>query len=222
MLVIYTVVFSTAFKARWGSGEESKVVFGIVLFSGMIVHGLLAECLDRAPGLILQHTNYVKKVVFPLETLAWVVLGSSLLHFAVSFGVLVLFCLLAGVPMHAGVALAPVILLPLIFMTLGLAWIFSALGVYLRDLSQGMSIVTTVLLFLSPVFYPVESLPPAFRALIAWNPITLPIVQLRDAMLWDRPLQWDAWALALAIGLALGWAGFWWFQKSRRGFADVL
>lgn len=222
MLVIYTLVFSVAFKAKWGGGEESKVAFAIVLFSGMIIHSLFAECINRAPSLITSHPNYVKKVVFPLEILPWMAFLSALLHFLVSFGVLLVFCLLVGVPVHIGVLLTPIILLPLILMILGLSWLFASLGVYLRDLSQVMGMVTTVALFLAPIFYPIEALPDAYRSILVWNPITLPVVQLRDLMLWGKPLQWDEWAISLVIGLAVCQIGFWWFQKSRRGFADVL
>ena len=222
MLAIYTIVFSVAFKARWGSGEESKISFAIVLFSGIIIHNFFAECLNRSPSLIASNPNYVKKVVFPLEILPWMALFSALLHFFVSFGVLLFFCLLAGVPVHIGVLLTPIILIPLILMTMGLSWIFASLGVYLRDLSQIMGVVTTVALFLAPVFYRIESLPEAYQALLAWNPITLPIIQLRDLMLWGKPLQWGQWAASLFIGIAVCYVGYWWFQKSRRGFADVL
>ncbi|MEJ0063340.1 MAG: ABC transporter permease [Alphaproteobacteria bacterium] len=222
MLAIYTVVFSVAFKARWGTGPESKVAFAIVLFSGMIVHGLFAECLNRAPTLITSQPNYVKKVVFPLEILPWTILCSALLHFLVSMGVLLVFCFMAGVPVQGEAVLIPIVLLPLILLTLGLTWLFASLGVYLRDLSHGMGIVTTVLLFLSPVFYPIDALPESYRALIAWNPLTLPILQLRDVMLWGNPVEWQAWAVQLAAGTAVCSLGYWWFQKTRRGFADVL
>jgi len=222
MLAIYTIVFSVAFKARWGTGEESKVAFAIVLFSGMIIHSFFAECLNRAPSLITSHPNYVKKVVFPLELLPWMTLFSALMHLLVSFGVLLVFCLLAGVDVHSGTLLIPIILIPLILMILGLSWIFASLGVYLRDLSQVMGMVTTVALFLAPIFYPIEALPEAYRALLAWNPITLPVVQLRDLMLWGKPLQWGEWGISLLIGVTVCQIGFWWFQKSRRGFADVL
>lgn len=222
MLAIYTIVFSVAFNARWGSGEESKVAFAIVLFSGMIIHSFFAECLNRAPGLIISHASYVKKVVFPLEILPWMALFSALLHFLVSFCVLLVFCLLAGVAVQLGVLLIPVVLAPLIMMVLGLSWILASLGVYLRDVSQVMGMVTTVALFLAPVFYPVEALPETYQTLLTWNPITLPVIQLRDLMLWGKPLQWDQWAVSLVIGMLICFAGYWWFQKSRRGFADVL
>jgi len=222
MLAIYTFVFSMAFKARWGVGEESKVAFAIVLFSGMIIHSFFAECLNRAPSIIISHPQYVKKVVFPLEILPWMSLFSALLHFLVSFGVLLGFCLLAGVTVHIGVLMTPIILFPLILMILGFSWAFASLGVYLRDLSQVISMVSTISLFLAPVFYPIDALPETFRALLIWNPITLPIIQLRDLMLWGKPLQWQDWVISLAIGASICQIGYWWFQKSRRGFADVL
>lgn len=222
MLAIYTFVFSVAFKAKWGGGEESKVAFAIVLFSGMIIHSFFAECLNRAPSLIISHPNYVKKVVFPLEILPWMTLLSALMHLLVSFGVLLVFCLLAGVAVHAGTLLIPIILIPLILMMLGLSWLFASLGVYLRDLSQVIGMVTTVALFLAPVFYPIEVLPEAYQALLTWNPITLPVIQLRDLMLWGKPIQWGSWAISLLVGAVVCQVGYWWFQKSRRGFADVL
>jgi len=223
MLAIYTFVFSVAFKARWGgNGDESKVSFAIVLFAGIIVHSFLAECLNRASNLITSHPNYVKKVVFPLEILPWMALFSAFLHFLVSFGVLVIFCLLAGVTIKIGALLIPLALFPLVLMILGLSWILASLGVYLRDLSQVMGMIVTVLMFISPIFYPIDALPAAYRALLAWNPITLPVIQLRNLMLWGKPFEWDTWTISLIIGAALCQVGYWWFQKSRRGFADVV
>lgn len=223
MLAIYTVVFSVAFKAKWGgSGEESKVAFAIVLFSGMIIHSFFAECINRSPNLIISHPQYVKKVIFPLEILPWMAMFSALLHFLVSFCVLLVFCLLAGVTIHIGVLLTPVILFPLFLMILGFSWVFASLGVYLRDLSQVIGMVTTVALFMAPIFYPIDALPEDYRAFLLWNPITLPVIQLRDLMLWGKPILWGQWAASLIIGLLICQTGYWWFQKSRRGFADVL
>lgn len=222
MLVVYTLVFSVAFKARWGTGQESEVSFALVLFSGMIVHGLFAECLNAAPRLITNHTNYVKKVLFPLEILPWVAVVSALLHFLVSFSLLLVFIVVTGSDLNSGLLLVPIVMMPLIIMILGLSWIFASLGVYLRDVAQGMGIVTTVLLFLSPVFYPSSALPEGYRFLLKLNPITLPIEQLRDLILWDKVIQWGDWGVSLLMSITIAWVGFWWFQKSRGGFADVL
>lgn len=222
MLTVYTLVFSVAFKARWGVGDESKLGFALALFSGMIVHGLFAECLNNAPRLISSQPNYVKKVIFPLEIMPWVTVISALMHFLVGLSLLIAFILTSGMPLGPQVLLVPVIIMPLIIMTLGFTWIFASLGVYLRDVSQGMSIVTTVLMFLSPVFYPSSSLPENIQSLLIFNPITLPIEQLRNVLFWGKSIQWSSWSFSFVLSLLIVWLGFWWFQKSRKGFADVI
>ena len=202
LLAMYTIVFSIAFQARWGAGDESKVTFAVILFSGMIVHGFFAECLNRAPMLITGHPNYVKKVVFPLEILPWVILGSAVLHFIVSMGVLLAFCALIRLQVHAATVLIPLLILPLMLQSLGLVYLLASVGVYLRDLVHGISMLTTIALFMAPVFYPIDALPTTFRWAIALNPITLPILQVRDAMLWGAALNWRAWFVSLALGIA--------------------
>jgi lipopolysaccharide transport system permease protein len=222
MLAVYTFVFSMAFRARWGVESESRVDFAIILFSGLIVHALFAECISRAPVLITSNPNYVKKVVFPLELLPLVALGSALGHFLVSFAVLIFFCLISFTPLHLGGLLLPLVLLPLLLIVLGLSWLLASLGVYLRDLAHVIGMVSTIALFLAPVFYPISSLPPVYQNLLTLNPITLPIVQLRNLLLWGEPINIYAWAVSLIVGLLIFFAGFAWFQKTRRGFADVL
>jgi lipopolysaccharide transport system permease protein len=222
MLAIYTVVFGMAFKTRWGPGDEDTVTFALVLFSGLIVHGFFAENLNRAPSLITTHANYVKKVVFPLEILPVVALISALIQFSLSFMVLLLFCLFTGTTVHAGTVLIPLILLPLILITLGLSWFLASIGTFLRDLAQGMSMITTLALFLAPVFYPIGNIPKAYHFLLFLNPITLPVVQMRDLMLWGNPIEWSYWFISLFVGLTICFVGYWWFQNTRKGFADVL
>jgi lipopolysaccharide transport system permease protein len=85
-----------------------------------------------------------------------------------------------------------------------------------------MGIVVTVFLFVSPVFYSVESVPPEYRLIIAMNPLTLPIEQLRDAVLWSRPIEWKDWLASLLVGMGVFYSGFVWFQRTRKGFSDVL
>jgi lipopolysaccharide transport system permease protein len=75
---------------------------------------------------------------------------------------------------------------------------------------------------MAPIFYPIEALPPAYGKILILNPITLPVILLRNLMLWDKPFLWGAWTISLVIGLLICQIGYWWFQKSRRGFADVL
>jgi len=223
MLAVFTFVFSVVFQARWGvGGEETKTQFAVVLFVGMIVHGLLAEVLNRSPGLILGNVNYVKKVVFPLEILPVVSMGAALFHSLISFGVLLLAFALFNGYLHLTAILAPLVVLPLVILTLGLAWMLASLGVFLRDVGQTIGIITTILLFLAPVFYPISALPEAMRPWIMANPLTFIIEQAREVLIWGRFPNWIGLGLYTLIAMAVAWAGFAWFQKTRKGFADVL
>lgn len=223
MLVVYTFVFSVVFKARWGiDGNESKTDFAIILFTGMIVFGLFAEIVNRSPSQIVSNANYVKKVVFPLEILSWVSLGSVLFHSLVSLAVLLLAQLIINFSLPWTVVLFPLILLPLIFTSLGAAWFLAALGVYVRDIGQITTVFTTVLMFVSAVFYPVSALPEAYQAWLRFNPLVLIITESRKVLIFGSLPDWSWLGIALLMGLAIAFAGFWWFQKTRKGFADVL
>jgi lipopolysaccharide transport system permease protein len=222
MLLVYTFVFSVVFKARWGTGSDSKTEFALVLFAGLLVFNLFSECFNRAPTLILANVNYVKKVVFPLEILPWVALGSALFHIVISLSVwLLAYIVLVGIP-HATMLWLPFVLLPLILFTMSVSWTLAALGVYLRDVSQLTGMATTTLLFLSPIFYPVSALPEKYQQLIFVNPITPAIELVRDVMYWGKIPDISLLGLYTAIATVLAWLGFALFQKIRKGFADVL
>jgi lipopolysaccharide transport system permease protein len=222
MLLVYTFVFSVVFKAKWNPASESRVEFALVLFSGLIVFNVFAECINRAPTLVLHNANYVKRVVFPLEVLPWVALGSAGFHAAVSVLVwIIAYVLLVGVP-HATVLLLPFVLLPLVLFVMGLTWFLASLGVYLRDVSQFVGIFTTVLMFLSPVFFPATALPASYRPFLFLNPLTPVIEAVRDVMYWGKVPALGPWLATLAFSALVGWLGFAWFQKTRKGFADVI
>lgn len=226
MLTVYTFVFSVVFKSRWASPEtsadESRGQFAVVLFVGMIVHGLFAEIVNRAPALIVGNANYVKKVVFPLQILPVVVTGAAVFHAGVSLSVLLAaFALFHGY-LHWTSILVPLILLPLALLALGLAWILASLGTYLRDIGQTIGIVTSVMMFLSPVFYPVSALPPAFRPVFMLNPLTFVIEQSREVLIWGRTPDWQGLLLYYLIAFFVAALGYAWFQGTRKGFADVL
>jgi lipopolysaccharide transport system permease protein len=223
MLVIYTFVFSVVFKARWGLGEnESRADFALLLFAGMIVHGLFAECVNRAPSLILGNANYVKKVVFPLEIIPWTALGAALFHAVISLAVLLLAQLVLRHTLPWTALLLPMILLPMVLGVMGLAWLLAALGVYLRDVAQVTGIFTTIMMFISGVFFPLHSLPPRYQFWVRLNPLTVVIEQARDVLIFGRVPDLGVWLLLLVLGFVLAWLGFAWFQKTRKGFADVI
>jgi lipopolysaccharide transport system permease protein len=222
MLGVYTFVFSIVFKARWQMEMEGKTEFAIVLFAGMIVFSLFAECLNRAPSLILENPNFVKKVIFPLEIFPWVSVGAASFHVMISLAVLLLFMLLAGNALHPTIILLPLVILPLIFLALGLGWLLGSLGVYLRDVGQTIGLVTTALMFLSPVFYPISALPEELRPYLAMSPLAFVIESARDVLIWGKIPDPLLGVAHLSFSLLVAWGGFLWFQKTRHGFSDVL
>lgn len=223
MLIIYTFVFSVVFKARWGIGvEDSKVDFAIVLFVGLIVHGIFADCINRSPGLILSNVNFVKKVVFPLEILPWVGIGSALFHAMVSIAMMLTTIFIFKSTLYWTILFFPVVILPLLFTTAGFSFFISATGVYVRDISQLTGIFTSILLFLSPIFYPISALPEKYRKHIYISPLTFIIEELRKVLLWGKLPDMVGLVLYLFLSLAVLWMGFWWFQRTRKGFADVI
>lgn len=221
MLALYTFIFSVVFKARW-AGFDTSTGYALIVFSGLIVHGILAECVSRAPALITGSPNYVKKMVFPLEVFAWVTVGSAMFHALVSWVVLTLSQVVLGMPVPWTAVLFPVVLMPLVLFLLGAVWFLSALGVYFRDVAQVTGMLSTVLLFLAPVFYSLDSLPVQYQWLVRLNPLTHVLEQAREVLIYGVPPSLLALALNFAVGLLVAVLGFLWFQRLRNGFADVI
>ena len=223
MLVIYTFVFSVIFKARWNSGQsDSHSGFAVILFAGIIVHGIFAECINKAPSLVLSNANYVKRVIFPLEVLPWVSMGSALFHAAISLLVLLIAQLCLGYPLQWTSLLIPVVVLPLIGVVMGFAWVLAASSVFVRDIAQLTGIFTSALMFLAPIFYPATALPEQYCSWLYLNPLTFIVEQARAVLIAGELPDWGGLAIYGVVSLAFAAAGFWFFQKSRKGFADVV
>jgi lipopolysaccharide transport system permease protein len=164
----------------------------------------------------------VKKVVFPLEIFPWIAMGTALFHAAISVSVLLLLQLGLTGTLPWTAPLFPVVLLPLLILTMGVAWFLAATGVYVRDIGQITGMISSVLLFLSPVFFPLSSLSENLQKLALLNPLTLIIENARKVLLFGQLPDWAGLGIYTLCAIAVAWAGFWWFQKMRKGFADVL
>lgn len=223
LLAVYTFVFSVVFKARWAvSAEETQIDFAMALFVGMIVFGIFSENLNRAPSLILSNANYVKKVVFPLEIMAWVSMGTALFHGAISLVVLLVVQLLINHVLPWTAIYFPIIILPLIFASVGFSWFISSLGVYVRDIGQVVGVFTTMLMFLSAIFYPVSALPQEYQRWLLLNPLVFIIEESRKSLIFGLQPDWLYLSMSFFGSVLISLFGFWWFQKTRKGFADVI
>jgi lipopolysaccharide transport system permease protein len=222
MLGVYTFAFAVVFKARWSTSQASMGAFAVVLFCGLAAFAIFSDMLNRAPTLILEHAAYVKKVVFPLELLPWVTLAVSLFGFAINLVVLAAFYpWVFGAPPWT-VVFVPVLIAPLCLVSLGLSWFFASVGVFVRDLKLAVGVITTIVMFTSPIFYPLDAVPEAARAIIAWNPMAHVLEQLRGAVFWGKAPDPLALGLELLVGWAIAALGFAWFRRTRKAFADVL
>lgn len=222
MLAVYTLVFRQVFQVRWGGADEGVLVFALRLYAGLAVFNYFAECVNRAPHLVLEQPHLVKKVVFPVELLAWSSAIAALLPLAVA-GALLLVLRTWGMGTLPASALAlPLVWLPLLPLCVGLGWIFSAVGTYVRDLPQILGMAMTALVFLSPVFFPVEALPRPLQPWMALNPLAPVMTQTRTVLLQGQWPDLLSWTGSMATGLVLMVLGAWTFRRVRPGFADVV
>lgn len=222
MLIIYTYVFSVILNAKWGSGSANKIEFAMILFCGITTFNLFAEVVSRAPSLILSNVNYVKKVVFPLAILPVVTICSAMVNFIINIIILFLTMTIIGNSIYWTILLLPLVILPLMLLSLGFGWIFSSLGVYFRDIGQITTIAMQALLFLSPIFYPVSIIPENLRVIYYINPIGYVVEDMRKIIIWGEAPNWLWLFYGNLIAISIALFGYWCFQKMKGGFADVL
>lgn len=224
MLAVYTFVFSVVFGAKWSASAvpAGKFDFALFVFVGVLLHAILGEAITRSSTLVVGNANYVKKVIFPLEVLPVTVIGAAAFHAVIALVILLAGVVLLGGGLYWTVLWLPLLVLPLLVLSLGLAWGLAALGVFLRDTAQVTGVLASVLMFMAPVFYPVDALPETVRHWLYLNPLTFVIEQARGVIFAGQPADLPMLALFWAIALLVAQSGYWFFQKSRNGFADVL
>lgn len=223
MLFVYTFVFSVIFKARWGvESDEGKAAFALALFMGLITFSIFSEVANSAPSLVLGNANYVKKVVFPLEILPFVRLLSALINAVFSLGVLFVGILIFNHFIHWTALLLPLIWLPMMMFTLGCGYFLASLGVFVRDMGAVIGVLTTMLFFLTPIFYPISAVPEPFRIFCRINPIAIFVEDARRVVLWGLFPDWPWFFFGMVLSVAVLIIGFVWFMKSKKAFADVI
>ena len=224
MLGVYTFVFSEVFQARWGNGFEqtNSFEFAVNLFAGLIVFNLFAECVTRAPALVLANPSYVKKVVFPLEILAYITLSSAVFHALTSLSVLVIFQIICFHSLPVTFLWLPLVWMPLLLGCLALTWVLAALGVFLRDLGQAIGTAVTMAMFLSPIFYPTSALPLRWQPILNLNPLAQVITETRRVVISGSPPRIAFIVVGTVIAVCMCELAYRFFLKSKKAFADVV
>jgi lipopolysaccharide transport system permease protein len=223
LLATYTFVFGVIFKARWPNmvGDDLGDL-ALIIFCSLIPFNLFSESISKAPGIILTVPNYVKKVVFPLEILPVSVLGAALFQAAINLGILLIAAIVVTGRIQPTLLLLPVVLLPLLCLTLGLSWFLASLGVFIRDVSQIIGLALQVLFFLTPIFYPVEVIPEPFDSIVLLNPLAAVVDNFRRVVLWGVRPQWTPLAVSTLTSGVVMLLGYAWFMRTKKAFADVI
>jgi lipopolysaccharide transport system permease protein len=221
LLAVYTIAFGVILQARWGfSGGTAE--YALMVFAGLIVFNAFSECLLRAPSLVIGNPNLVKKVVFPLEILVWVMAINALLHALIGIAVwLVGYAALFGAPKPQAL-LFPLVLACLIPMLLALGWLLAAIGVVVRDVGQLTAMISHALLFLTPIFYSVDAVPPLLQGVLMANPLTFVVEQLRTVLFFGVAPNWKGAAVYFLLATVFALAAHAFFRRLRPGFSDQV
>jgi len=219
MLAIFAFIFGHVFQTRWPQ-QDSGLPFWILLYSGLITFNLFAESVSRAPASVRGYPSFVKKIIFPMHILPVVPLGAALVHGAFNLAILMAALAWTG-HLNGQILLFPLVLLPVLLLALGLSWFVAAWGVFIKDMSQIIPMLVQMLMFLSPVFYPVSAVPESLRAIYQYSPLGT-VIEASRATVTGQPIEWGAWSITFGICLGVTVLGYSFFQHSREEFADAL
>ncbi|MBK7005367.1 MAG: ABC transporter permease [Burkholderiales bacterium] len=222
MLVVYTFVFQEVFKARWPGAGGGQADFALRLFAGLLTYQVFSDVVARAPNLVRSQPNMVKKVIFPLAILPWVACAVAYFDFLLNLAVLMLAALAIGIAPSVSWLFLPLLGLVMLPLLLGLGWLLSSLGVFISDIGQAVAMLVTLLMFLSPVFYPASALPDRLQGWLLLNPVAPVIEGVRALAFGVGSVDYAALAVVFAVGSVVALAGGVWFARTRKGFADVL
>lgn len=221
LMVTYFFVFGVVLQTRFGA-DPSRTGFALYFLAGMLPWLAFSEPAGRAPQIVLEHRNFVKKLLFPVETLPVNAVVSGLVTELLATGLFVvaLAAMRGAVPVTA--LWLPVLWVPQVLFTLGLCWFLAGLGAYVRDLAQVMGFLLTLWFFLTPICYPEASLPAAALPWLAKNPMFVLVRGYRTILLEGQAPAWVAMAKLWALSLVVFLAGHAWFYKLKRSFADSI
>ena len=223
MLAVYTFVFGVIFKARWGTEfGDSKAAFALILFCGMTVFNIFSESVNGSVGIVTGNPNYVKKVVFPLELLPVSAVLSACFFGLIWIGILLLGIVLFFHKICFAAVCLPLIFIPLVLSSCGISWFVASLGVFVRDLAHVVGIILMVLYFMTPIFYNVEMIPESIRPILLLNPLTSIVQSTRQVLMYNQWPDWRMLGMVTILSMVIFQLGYFWFMKTKRGFADVL
>ena len=222
MLSAYTIIFSNAVGVPASARGGGVKTYAISIFTGLIVFNLFSELAYRAPGLLHEHVTFIKKSIFPSETLAWTASFRALTYAAISFVILILFLLFATRGLPLTTLLLPFIVVPFILFLLGACWFLMALGSFTRDVAHLMISIVPVMMFATPIFYSIDDVPEKLRFYIHLNIIGDYVEMIRDVLIHGRLPNPYLYVGSLLVSLLVFRSGYRFFMRYKSIFVDVI
>ena len=221
MIAIFTIIFAGMFGARFGA-SDSHWDYAIYLFCGLLPWSMFQDSVQQSAHTIVSHSNLVKRVVFPLETLPAAQVLAALCNQLFATIALLVATLIIRQRFELTAFWLPVLLVPQLLFALGSAWLIASLGVFLRDITQGITLLLMAWMYLTPIIYPEAIVPERFTTFISINPFTSLVRSYRHIFLEGAAPDWSGMAYFSAFAVVIFVFGYWWFARTRKNFADVV
>jgi len=221
-LSTYTLIFGLLIQPKWQGRINDPVLIAFTYFSGLILFDFLMECAYSSANLIRENRVFIKKVVFPVEILPWVSVAHATFRYCVAMALLLLaYVAFKGVP-PIETLLLPLFFFPFAMIILGLIWVVSSVATFVRDVGHVLNTFLPILMFASPVFFPLAALPEPVQVALMFNPLTFPLEQTRAVLFGDGFHAWLGLVTYTFVAIAVSALGYRFFMRLRPGFADVL
>ncbi|OBZ07845.1 hypothetical protein A8L34_24750 [Bacillus sp. FJAT-27264] len=224
MLGVYSFIFVSVFKSKWGDSsiQDGNMLYTMMIFAGLIPFQIFSESVNRSVNVLSQSSNYIKKVVIPIEIIPFSIVFSTIINSFFSVALLVIGKIMFLSTPNWTFIFIPLILIPIMILSLGASLIVAALGIYLRDLVYVVGLLVNILFYMSPIFYSAEAIPERFRFFIHLNPIAPIITQFRNVFINGQLFSVSSYITSLLVSIIVFLLGLSIFNYLRKGFADVI
>lgn len=221
MIVIFTIIFSGIFGARFGN-TGGHLSFAVYLFCGLLPWIAFSEGVNRSTNAMIENINLIKRVVFPVEALPVNLALVGIITQLLGTIVLLVAFLALEHKFYLTILFLPLLLIIQLIATLGLSWLMASLGVFIRDMPQINQLWLMAWMYLTPIFFPENNIPPQYQWMIKFNPMAPLIRSYRRILLEGRMPDWGGLSFTLAVAVVFFVFGYWWFERTKKAFADVL
>jgi lipopolysaccharide transport system permease protein len=222
MIAVYIFIFVVVFKIKIGGTREMPLDYTTYLLAGLIPWMSFQESMSKGSTVIVSNASLVKQVVFPIEILPVKGVIASLISMGVSLALLILYVLVRNHSLPWTYTLIPFLVFLQALAMVGISYILSSVGAFLRDMKDFVQVFCIVGFYLMPIFYLPQFVPKVFRPILYINPFSYLIWCYQDALYYGRFEHWWAWIVFPVLSIGIFYGGYLVFRKLRIILGNVL